>query len=386
MLTPDYFVPERWERLLRIYTRFEGRTFDETAKALAKKKRDEERFQRLLLFGLALDEIERLFAETMAEVRPEVGRVLELAVRESTKQEAPLLDRIGVERLPNERANLVFKTEWAKTNADFEVITRKALERANEAVVRLRSEAEFEAASGLASYDEAVGRALDRYASQGLTTEFPANVVSGIEPAVRGAIITGMNRTASEITNATIAYGGITHVLTSAHAGARIGKPGQPPCGNHMGWQGKVFDVETELEEATGYRIKDGRGEVVDMHGLHGWNCRHSHMPFDPKTMKNPFQNEKGEVVDANGEVITAERNERVFKLNQKARRLERGIRETERLLRMEKSKAKNGIAPDGAKGRASQLRTKLKGQVERYSDFRKENGLDERTSSPSTY
>lgn len=143
-----------------------------------------------------------------------------------------------------------------------------------------------------------------------------------------------MNQTAAQVTNQYIVEAQSEHVLVSAHLGARTQPEGQPALAGHDNWQGRVYRiVESEPEypnllESTGYDINPGTGigKVINPLGLHGYNCRHSHKPWDIR-LRNPY-------VDENGNLkIDSEENRKRYELQQKQRAMERGIRKTKREL-----------------------------------------------------
>lgn len=383
MLTPDYFTPNKWEALLLIYYGLENWIFEDAAKRLKRAGQSgttELSMQKLRQFGLTAAEVETKIAEIMAISRPELRKILEDSVLYSIAEEKPVLDRLGVntERpLRNRRVRDILDAEWKKTNGELENLTRTTMGQASRDLVELLNDAEMKVASGLWSYDKACLYVLDQYAGKGVVVQYPSGARRGIEGAVRACIVTSMNQTSAQITNGYIAEGGIGYILTSAHLGARVGREGQPPCADHMGWQGRVFRIGRELEEATGYRIdKQGRGTVIDPLGLHGYNCRHSHKPWDP-SLRNPYRNEKGELLDGNGDVITKERNAEVFALNQEQRGLERAIRKTKRKMVMKQAEIDAGIGdPKELKAEYEKMNRRLLEQNRGYNAFCKEHGL----------
>lgn len=108
----------------------------------------------------------------------------------------------------------------------------------------------------------------------------------------------------------------------------------------HDEWQGRVFKIDgsepgyPNLLESTGYDIDltTGEGRVVDMRGMHGYNCRHGHMLFD-KRMRNPWRDAEGNLLDGSGNKITDAENLKRYEDSQKQRSMERGIRKTKRQL-----------------------------------------------------
>lgn len=82
------------------------------------------------------------------------------------------------------------------------------------------------------------------------------------------------------------------------------------------------------LRESAYYDIDvtTGKGRVVDLEGLHGYNCRHSHRPWD-KSLRNPYIDESG------NPKFDVHESQSVYENQQKQRIMERAIRQTKREL-----------------------------------------------------
>lgn len=144
-------------------------------------------------------------------------------------------------------------------------------------------------------------------------------------------------------------------------------------------WQGKVYKTKgsepgiPNLAEMTGYDIdENGKGKVSNLLGLHGYNCRHSHKPWD-KDLKNPY-------VDENGNpIIDQEENRKLYERQQKQRAMERAIRKTKRELLM-KRKEIDRVAETDVKDILQkdydQLADTLRKQNKAYHKFCEENDL----------
>ena len=166
----------------------------------------------------------------------------------------------------------------------------------------------------------------------------------------------------------------------SAHLGARVQGKGQPQLAGHDNWQGKVYKIRgsekgyPNLLESTGYDIdsQSGFGSVVNPLGLHGYNCRHSHKPWDIR-LRNPY-------VDENGNLkIDSEENRKRYELQQKQRSMERSIRATNRKL-IEKQEQIELVTDPELKEKLQndygKLSFKWTRQNKAYNDFCKENDL----------
>ena len=167
--------------------------------------------------------------------------------------------------------------------------------------------------------------------------------------------------------------------MVSAHLGARTQREGFPYLSGHENWQGKVYKIRGSEEgfpnllEMTGYDIDpNGKGKVVNPLGLHGYNCRHSHKPWD-KELKNPY-------IDENGNLkIDIVENRGKYEAQQKQRAMERAIRKTKRELLMKQTEI-DGVAEVDVKEMLQpeydKLSYRLREQNEAYDKFCKENGL----------
>ena len=177
-----------------------------------------------------------------------------------------------------------------------------------------------------------------------------------------------------------IVEGGIEYVLVSAHLGARVAQKGQPALASHADWQGKVYKIRgntpeyPNLLEWTGYDVdpNTGQGTVKNPLGLHGYNCRHSHKPWDPR-LRNPY-------VDENGNLkIDSEENKKRYELQQKQRAMERNLRAWKRKL-IEKQEQINNPREDMDVSKLQQDYDRMAYQLTQknkaYNDFCKQNDL----------
>lgn len=325
----------------------------------------------------------------------EVKTLLQDAVLTSWKDDVSVYDAIGVSvtsPLENPAVITVMDAEYQKTLGELQNLTRTTMEQSQQDLINLMDEAEMRISSGVQSYNQAIADVLDAYAGRGIYVTYPTKRPNGehykisLEAAVRMCIVTGMNQTAAQVSNQYIKEAGVGYVLTSAHWGARIARPGQPECADHSAWQGKVFSIRgsepgyPNLLESTGYDIDPvtGQGTVVDPLGMHGYNCKHSHRPFD-KSLRNPWRDKDGNLIDGNGDQITSEKNRELYENSQKQRAMERSIRKTKRQLLMKQEQI-NKIAEIDARATYqddyNKLADKLMKQNKAYNDFCKNKDL----------
>lgn len=311
MLKPNDFNYKA-DKVTAYYNDFEDYLLRDIAKFLLNAdgvggKADRELFI-LQQMGLSQNEITERLAQLTAQSEEAVKEVLQESVMTSFSNDKKVLDNYfsgDYGPLNNPAIRQTMDAEWAKTCGELDNLTRTTLGAYNDTVLKSLNEAEVLCASGAVSYSEAVTNVLDKLAMGGLMLDYPTGAHRSLEAAVRCAVVTSMNQTAAQVTNQYIAEGGIEYVLVSAHTGARISDKGG--LYSHAEWQGRAYKIRgsedgyPNLLEATGYDIdpSTGNGQVVNPNGLHGYNCRHSHQPWD-KDLDNPWVDDQGNLkVDA---------------------------------------------------------------------------------------
>ncbi|MDD6202468.1 MAG: hypothetical protein PUB13_05945, partial [Lachnospiraceae bacterium] len=273
--------------------------------------------------------------------------------------------------------------EYRKCQKELENLTRTTMNQSQKDLVRMLDEIEIRVASGIQSYTSAICEILDNYAGKGMMIDYPTGARRSLESAVRTCIVTSMNQTCAQITNQYIVEGNIEYVLVSEHLCARIQQPGQPYLAGHENWQGKVYKIRgsepgyPNLLEMTGYDIdENGNGKVVNPLGLHGYNCRHSHKPWD-KSLRNPY-------IDENGKpIIDKNKSRELYEKQQNQRTMERSIRKTKRELLMKQIEI-DSIAEVDVKeiiqGDYDRIAYKLRNQNASYNEFCEKNGLQKQS------
>lgn len=391
MLRPEYFVGKA-DRILELYERLENFILRDIARRILKSGKITATADRLLYrleqLGESRDEIQRRIMELTDLSEKELRKLLRGAVLTSWEDDAVTLSEMGVvaqSPLENARYMAVIEAEYIKSRAELKNLTRTTLEQSQKDLVTLLDEADVRVASGVQSYPAAIADVLDAYAGRGIMVDYPTGARRTLEAAVRCCVVTSMNQTAAQLTNRYIVDSGTEYVLTSAHLGARVRRDGQPLLAGHDEWQGRVFKIDgsepgyPNLLESTGYDIDltTGEGRVVDMRGLHGYNCRHGHMLFD-KRMKNSWRDAEGNLLDGSGNKITDAENLKRYEDSQKQRSMERGIRKTKRqlIVKQEELAWASGAEREKLQQEYDKLAYRLQGQNRAYNQHCEENGL----------
>ena len=388
MLSPDYFTNKE-DRLLELYRQLEDFILKDITRRLLSAGEMTATADRLIWklqqMGESRRAIENKLSRLTGLTRHELKKILQDAVMVSWENDKESLEQwLGNNVVKSPLVNLavirVMDAEYKKSLGELTNLTRTTMKQSQIDLINMFDEADLRVAAGVQSYSAAVCDILDRYAGRGIYVDYPSGTRRTLEAAVRCCVVTSMNQTAAQVTNQYIVEAGAEYCLLSAHPGARIAQKGQPPLADHSLWQGKVMKIRgsepgyPNLLESTGYDIDPvtGHGKVVDPRGLHGYNCRHSHKPWD-KRLRNPY-------VDENGKLkIDSEENRKRYELQQKQRYMERSIRATKRKL-IEKEEQISLIAETDVKEILQRdydkLAFKMTQQNKAYNDFCKQNDL----------
>lgn len=387
MLKPDYFYGKT-DKLVEMYQDLENWIISDIATRLIKSGElsgtSDRELWKLQQMGLHNTEIVKRISEMSGKSRNEVRRLLRDSVMTSFSDDKEVLTQISasdiISPLKNNMAILAMNAELIKTSGELDNLTKTTINQTQKDLLNMLNEIDYRVASGMQSYSSAVCEVLDRYAESGVMVEYPTGTKRSLEAAVRCCVVTSMNQTAAQVTNIYIAQNKIEYVLVSAHPGARYDKKNPTGISSHDHWQGKAYKIIgsepgfPNLLESTGYTIdpKTGTGTVVNLLGLHGYNCRHSHGPWR-KDMVNKYLDENGNVN------INADESQKLYDLQQKQRLLEREIRKTKREI-MTKKQELDMIAETDVKEilqpQYDKLTYKLRMQNKRLQLFCKNNDL----------
>lgn len=387
MLRPDYFYGKT-DKLVEMYQDLENWIISDIATRLIKSGElsgtADRELWKLQQMGLHNTEIVKRISEMSGKSRNEVRRLLRDSVMTSFSDDKEVLTQISasdiISPLKNNMAILAMNAELIKTSGELDNLTKTTINQTQKDLLNMLNEVDYRVASGMQSYSSAVCEVLDRYAESGVMVEYPTGTKRSLEAAVRCCIVTSMNQTAAQVTNVYIAQNKIEYVLVSAHPGARYDKKDPTGISSHDHWQGKAYKIIgsepgfPNLLESTGYTIdpETGKGTVVNLLGLHGYNCRHSHGPWR-KDMVNKYLDENGNVN------INADESQKLYDLQQKQRSLEREIRKTKREI-MAKKQELDMIAETDVKEilqpQYDKLAYKLRMQNKRLQLFCKNNDL----------
>lgn len=386
MLSPDYFTNKE-DRLLELYRQLEDFILKDITRRLLSAGEMTATADRLIWklkqMGESQAAIEEKLRKLTGLTRKELRSLLQDAVLTSWEDDRATLGQLGIELsnpLENAAVIRVMDAEFKKSLGELTNLTRTTMKQTQIDLINMLDEADLRVAAGVQSYSAAVCDILDRYAGRGIYVDYPSGTRRTLEAAVRCCVVTAMNQTAAQVTNQYIVEGGCEYVLVSAHLGARVAQKGQTQEADHSAWQGRVYKIRgttpeyPNLLDWTGYDVdpNTGQGTVKNPLGLHGYNCRHSHKPWDPR-LRNPYLDENGNLK------IDSEENRKRYELQQKQRYMERSIRATKRKL-IEKEEQINLVAETDVKEILQRdydkLAYRMTQQNKAYNDFCKQNDL----------
>ena len=388
MLPPDYFNNVS-DKMIMLYEELQTFILKDITRRLLSAGEMTATADRLIWklkqMGESRRAIENKLSKLTGLTRYELKKILREAVMVSWENDKESMEQwignnVVKSPLTNPAIIRVMDAEYKKSLGELERLTRTTMEQSQKDLINMLDEADLRVAAGVQSYSAAVCDILDRYAGRGIYVDYPSGTRRTLEAAVRCCVVTSMNQTAAQVTNQYIVEGGIEYVLVSAHLGARVAQKGQPALASHADWQGKVYKIRgttpeyPNLLDRTGYDVdpNTGQGIVKNPLGLHGYNCRHSHKPWDPR-LRNPY-------VDENGNLkIDSEENKKRYELQQKQRAMERILRAWKRKL-IEKQEQINNPREDMDIGKLQQEYDRMAYQLTQknkaYNDFCKQNDL----------
>lgn len=384
MLEPDYFYGKS-DVLISYEQELEDWILQDIAMRLLKAgtvagTTDMELY-KLQQLGMHQNEIVKRLSILTKKSRNEIRRLLQDAVLTSWKDDKETLNQLGIEAvspLENPLVVAIMDSEFKKTLGEVNNLTRSTMMQSQRDLMDMLNMAEMRVSAGVQSYSAAVCDILDQYGKTGTMVDYPTGTRRTLEAAVRCCIVTSMNQTAAQVTNHYIAEHNVEYVLVSAHLGARTQREGQPYLAGHDNWQGKCYKITgsepdaPNLAEMTGYNIENGTGRIINPLGLHGYNCRHSHKPWN-KSLRNPYLDENGNLK------IDSDENWKVYELQQQQRAMERAIRQTKRQLLVKQAEI-DGVAETDVKSMLQpeydRLAYRLQMQNQKYKQFCADNGL----------
>lgn len=324
MLKPSYLdnIPDN---LAELYAQIENDIIANMAKRIKNMvfiPAAEWQYKKLIEMGYMHDYIIEKLSELSGIRIKELERLMAEAGAKTIETDSKIYRRAGLNPPVLEASTAlkaVLQAGFENTNGLFENITKTTANTSTKQFENALDRAWMQVNSGAFSYNDAIITAVKDLAGNGLASiKYPSGHIDYLDVAVRRAIVTGINQTATRLQTALADEMGCDLVETTAHSGARP---------SHAAWQGRIFSRSGKhkkyppFAESTGYGTGDG---------LAGWNCRHSFFPFiegvsEPAYTKTELAEMNAKKYEYNGKKL----NE--YEASQKQRYIERQIRRWKR-------------------------------------------------------
>lgn len=315
MLTPQYLsnVPEP---VVKIYLDLESDIMVDMARRIKKtgKITDTAIWQskKLEELGASREYIAKRIAVALKMSEKEVLRIFNEACYKSLKRDETLYMRakeLGI--LPNaiplnsaQGIKQVLMIGAIRTQGTMKNLTESLGRVANAELATYLDRSYMQVVSGSFDYKTAITNSVRSLAHEGIRTiDYSSGSTISIEAGVRRAVLTGVNKTAGEMSLEYATECENDLVITSQHIGARP---------THAIWQGKIFSLSGKSNKYPEFKSSTGYGTAE---GLCGVNCRHSFSPYFPGMSLKP------------DEQIGLTENRKQYELEQEQRYNERRIR-----------------------------------------------------------
>ena len=322
--------------------------------------------------GYLMEDIQREIAARTKLQMEEMRRIFEDAAIESFAWDMAVYQAAGLSPVPLAKSPQLIRLlqqDYIKTAGEWQNFTGTMADAAQQTFIRQCDEAYHLVTSGAMGYPQAVRRAIEAIAADGVTVQYTRWNERGqlevyhtdtIETATLRAVRTGARQACDAISDARMDEMDWDIVLASAHLGARTGDGGENYT-NHYWWQGKFYSRSGKDKRFPPWSDV-GEGDVQ---GFGGPNCRHSKGPGDG--VHNPFEH------------FDSEENRKRELLDQRQRLLERRVRKTRREV-MTLQDAIDKAPDDATRAELEAAHRKkaalLQRQEDAYDTFCKENDL----------
>lgn len=314
------------EPIIALYDRYMQTVIDDIARRLAgldyARPTAAWQMQRLTesgkVYETALEELAALTGKSEATLR----RLFDQAGVEALRFDDSIYRQAGLAPLPlnlSPAMTQVLAAGVQRTQGLMRNLTQTTALAGQQAFFEAADLVYMQISSGAFDYQSALRAAIKDVAGQGLSViHYASGRRDQLDVALRRAVLTGINQTASQLALMRADEMGADLVQTSAHIGARP---------SHQVWQGRIFSRSGAHPKYPHFATETGYGTGA---GLGGWNCRHSWHPFFEELSAEHYkaaelENYANKRVAVGGESMT------VYEATQKQREIERKIRRAKR-------------------------------------------------------
>ncbi|MBQ7976560.1 MAG: phage minor capsid protein [Clostridia bacterium] len=272
--------------------------------------------------GLLFDEITEAVSKETAKSTEEVKQIFKEAELEVLNYDEGVLKLAGIEPVKfkslSPQMKSIYTAALAGTTREIVNLTKTTAALSETSFINVCNIAHTKVASGIFTYQEAIREAIEQAAQYGTRVLYPSGATASLDVAVRRAVLSGVGKTASTITEMKANEFEVDLMELSAHSGARP---------KHAIWQGRIVSRSGRA----GYlSLTDiGYGDVT---GFCGANCSHDWFMFFEGASSRAYTDEELEAmqnatVTYNGEEMPE------YKAREMQRAGERKIRSLKREL-----------------------------------------------------
>lgn len=275
MLTPSYLAGVA-EPMVKLWSQLERDIMADLAKRIVKmggvSETSDWQIRKLREMGMMEDQLTKQLKKLTNMSDRELKAAVKEACSHALASDDALYKAAGLSPVPLTASPALQEVILAgvrKTQGLMKNFTGTTAKTASKAFENSLDQAYIQIVSGAYSPDQAIRRAIDRLASQGMeSVAYPTGHIERLESATRRAIMTGCNQTTAELQLARMTELETDLVETTSHAGARP---------THAVWQGRIFSISGKTKGYGDFYAETGYGSGD---GLCGWNCYHSFYPY----------------------------------------------------------------------------------------------------------
>lgn len=364
MLKPKY-IERLPDRMIELYSQAEMDILADMARRISTYDyfipAAQWQYRKLIDMGNYHSHILKSLSSLTGRSQAEIRRLMEEAGQKALAFDDSIYRKAGLDLPPlatSPALQMVLKAGVTKTSGLFANLTSTTARTATQQFEQVLDQVYMQVTSGAFDANTAIRYAIKDLSRQGLASiRYSTGHTDYLETAVRRAVVTGVNQTAAQLTEARADQAGCDLVETTAHAGARP---------EHAVWQGKVFSRSGRHPKYPDFVVSTGYGTGP---GLCGWNCRHSFFPYYEGVSEPAYSAEQLKEMDAksyeyNGQKLTE------YEATQQQRHIERQIRRWKR----------ENLATDAAGQDTMESAAKIKLWQDRQQDFLRQTGLKRQT------
>lgn len=230
---------------------------------------------RLNALGVQYEEVSKTLVKALTATEEKVAQILSESSYKSVDADNKIFkeafDKGFIPKFEYKKENLkdIILKGISSTNKDLRNICNSMASVSNKIYGDAIDMAYLSVQSGAFSQADAIKNAVKKVAKEGYVwVDYPSGAHRRPDSAIRNAVRTGVNQTASRCQDKNFDDMGGNLVETSSHMGARP---------DHATWQGKVYWRKKQYKSYRNFELSTGYGSGA---GLGGWGCRHSFFPF----------------------------------------------------------------------------------------------------------